>query len=97
MRLNQKILNVTCTQADTPYTLELPTEAVTVVLQCRTDAHKIRVAFQDGDAAATRPFFTIKGNEPAVKIPCFAGGIRSRVLQVQSSDAGAVLEAIVYG
>jgi len=94
MYRDSRIFNVVCTDANTEYDLLLPLNTLVVQLQCRGDAHAIRVAIQDGDTDAARPYVTVKGSQPWVKLYSSAG--RQRTLHVASANAGAVLEIIAY-
>jgi len=89
-----QILNQTCTSADTEYSVAIPANIAGFSLQCRDSAHAIRLAFQEGDAAATRPHLTIKGGQRRYEVDNLTG--RSRTLYLQSSNAGAVLEIVLW-
>ena len=83
--------NVTCTSANTEYSVEIPNFTRGITIQCRT-AHVLRVAFEAGKVAApTAPYYSIKSGAVLTLSPVTQ--IRNK-LYVGAPDAGSIAEVL---
>lgn len=90
------IQNVTLTNANTEYSIELAEGVSSYSIQCRT-AYDIRFSEETGKVATpTAPWATIKSGA-AFNCPPHSGlSVGSRTLYFASAQAGVVVEVISY-
>lgn len=89
------LLNQTCTLADTEYSISIPGGCKHFSLQCRT-AFAIRFAFVTGKVATSvAPFATIKSGGAYTSPEKLS--IPATTLYVASSEAGVIVELVVWG
>lgn len=89
IRTTAEVFTVTCTSANTEYSVDLP-PATTIFVQAR--ANDLKLAHRPGDIA-DGIYISQKAASPARKIPGVAG---ARTLYVASGTNGAVLEVEVW-
>jgi hypothetical protein len=92
--MNVTIANVTCTSADTEYSVEMPLNTRSFSIQCRT-GYDVRFAFVTGKVATpTAPYATVKKDWIYYEHNVQVQGMK---LYLASPQAGVVVEVIFWG
>lgn len=92
------VYNVTLTDADTEYSLDLPAGVVELSFQARTAA-AVRFAWETGKVATpTAPYATVKAGSAYTEEfdPLREGSPDGRTLYLASAAAGTVVEVTVW-
>ncbi len=87
-----QILNYTIALINTEEPIVLPDRIMDLTIRLRNTAHSFKVAFKSGESATN--FLTLDSSIPALSAEDIQ--MSNQTLFVQSPDAGATLEILLY-